>query len=57
MFDKVKQLGQLKKMRDQALKIQKQLAAETIELDEDDELRIGDRTEAGDGIFPGAAAS
>ncbi|AKM79112.1 MAG: hypothetical protein UX85_C0003G0091 [Candidatus Beckwithbacteria bacterium GW2011_GWB1_47_15] len=35
MFDKVKQLGQLKKMRDQALKIQKQLAAETIELDED----------------------
>jgi len=33
-FDKVKQLGQLKKMRDQAMAIQKQLAAEEIELDE-----------------------
>lgn len=35
MFDKVKQLGQLKKMRDQAVKIQKQLAQEEIEIDED----------------------
>jgi len=34
MFDKVKQLGQLKKMRDQAMAIQKQLAAETIEMEE-----------------------
>ena len=34
MLDKVKQLGQLKKMRDQAMAIQKQLAAETIELEE-----------------------
>ena len=34
MFDKVKQLGQLKKMRDQAMAIQKQLAAETIEIEE-----------------------
>lgn len=35
MFDKVKQLAQLKKMRDQAMAIQKQLAAEEIELNED----------------------
>jgi hypothetical protein len=35
MFDKVKQLAQLKKMRDQAMAIQKQLAAEEIELTED----------------------
>lgn len=34
VFDKVKQLGQLKKMRDQAMAIQKQLAAEEIELNE-----------------------
>lgn len=34
MFDKVKQLGKLKKMRDQAMAIQKQLAAETIEMEE-----------------------
>ncbi len=34
-FDKVKQLGQLKKMRDQAVKIQKQLAQEEIEINED----------------------
>ena len=34
-FDKVKQLGQLKKMRDQAMAIQKQLAAEEIEINED----------------------
>ncbi len=33
-FDKVKQLGQLKKMRDQAMAIQKQLAQEEIALDE-----------------------
>jgi hypothetical protein len=33
-FDKIKQLGQLKKMRDQAMQIQKQLAAEEIELEE-----------------------
>ena len=32
MFDKVKQLGQLKKMRDQAVRIQKQLKEEKIEL-------------------------
>ena len=35
MFDKVKQLANLKKMRDQAMAIQKQLAAEEIELSED----------------------
>jgi len=34
MFDKVKQLGELKKMRDQAMAIQRQLAAETIEVNE-----------------------
>ena len=34
MFDKVKQLGQLKKMRDQAMAIQKQLAAEKIEIED-----------------------
>lgn len=34
MFDKFKQLGQLKKMRDQALKIQKQLAQEKVEVSE-----------------------
>lgn len=39
MFDKVKQLGQLKKMRDQAMAIQKQLAAEEIEINEDN-IRI-----------------
>jgi nucleoid-associated protein EbfC len=35
MFDKVKQLGELKKMRDQAMAIQKQLAQEEIVIDED----------------------
>lgn len=35
MFDKVKQLGQLKKMRDQAMAIQKQLAQEEIIIEED----------------------
>ena len=36
MLDKVKQLGDLKKMRDQAMKIQKQLAAEEIVVEEGD---------------------
>lgn len=36
MFDKVKQLGELKRMRDEAVRIQKQLAAETIEVNEGD---------------------
>ena len=35
MFDKIKQLGQLKKMRDQAMAIQKQLAAEELVIEED----------------------
>ena len=35
MFDKVKQLGQLKKMRDQAMAIQKQLSAEELTIEED----------------------
>lgn len=39
MFDKIKQLAQLKKMRDQAMAIQKQLAAEAIEINEDN-IRI-----------------
>lgn len=39
MFDKVKQLAQLKKMRDQAMAIQKQLAQEEIEINEDN-IRI-----------------
>jgi nucleoid-associated protein EbfC len=34
-FDKIKQLANLKKMRDQAMAIQKQLAVEEIEIDED----------------------
>ncbi len=34
-FDKIKQLGQLKKMRDQAMTIQKQLAQEEIAIEED----------------------
>lgn len=34
MFDKFKQLGELKKMRDQAMQIQKQLAEETVEVEE-----------------------
>jgi len=34
MFDKVKQLGELKKMRDQAVKIQKELKKEKIEIEE-----------------------
>lgn len=39
MFDKVKQLAQLKKMRDQAMAIQKQLGEEEIEINEDN-IRI-----------------
>ena len=35
MFDKIKQLGQLKKMRDQAMAIQKQLGQEEILIEED----------------------
>ncbi|MFH0943032.1 MAG: YbaB/EbfC family nucleoid-associated protein [Candidatus Beckwithbacteria bacterium] len=35
MFDKIKQLGQLKKMRDQAMAIQKQLSQEEIVIEED----------------------
>lgn len=35
MFDKFRQLGDFKKMRDQALALQKQLAAEKAEVDED----------------------
>lgn len=32
MFDKFKQLGELKKMRDEAMKIQKELAQELMEI-------------------------
>ncbi|MDZ7586704.1 MAG: YbaB/EbfC family nucleoid-associated protein [Patescibacteria group bacterium] len=35
MFDKIKQLGNLKKMRDQAMAIQKQLGQEEIVIEED----------------------
>lgn len=34
MFDKFKQLGELKKMRDQAMQMQKALAQERIEVEE-----------------------
>ena len=34
VFDKLKQLGELKKMRDQALQIQRQLAAEEVIVEE-----------------------
>lgn len=34
MFDKVKQLGELKKMRDQAMAVQRQLKEERIEVEE-----------------------
>jgi hypothetical protein len=34
MFDKLKQLGELKKMRDQAIALQKKLAEEIITLEE-----------------------
>lgn len=33
MFNPIQQLGELKKMRDQAMQIQKQLQAEEIEID------------------------
>lgn len=36
MFDKFKQIGELKKMRDEALRIQRELAAEKIEMEEGD---------------------
>ena len=39
MFDKIKQLADLKKMRDQAMAIKKQLAQEEIEINEDN-IRI-----------------
>ena len=39
MFDKIKQLADLKKMRGQAMAIQKQLAQEEIEINEDN-IRI-----------------
>jgi len=35
MFDKFRQLGELKKMRDQAMQIQKALSQERVEVDED----------------------
>jgi len=35
MFDKFKQIGELKKMRDEALRIQRELAAEKIEIEEE----------------------
>ena len=34
MFDKFKQLGELKKMRDQAMQIQKALSQERVEVEE-----------------------
>ena len=36
MFDKFKQIGELKKMRDEAMRIQKELAAEKVEISEGD---------------------
>ena len=36
MFDKFKQLGELKKMRDEALRIQKELASEKVDINEGD---------------------
>mgnify|MGYP001607165472 FL=1 len=39
MFDKFKQIGEMKKMRDEALRIQKELAAERVEINEG-EVRI-----------------
>jgi DNA-binding protein YbaB len=36
MFDKFKQLGEIKKMRDEALRIQRELAAEKVEINEGD---------------------
>jgi len=34
MFDKFKQLGEMKKMRDEAMRIQRELTAEKVELNE-----------------------
>ena len=34
MFDKFKQLGEIKKMRDEAMRIQRELAAEKVEVEE-----------------------
>lgn len=34
VFEKLKQLGELKKMRDQAVRLQKELAKEQVELEE-----------------------
>jgi len=34
VFDKIKQLGQLKKARDEAMKIQRELALEQLEINE-----------------------
>ena len=39
MFDKFKEIGEMKKMRDEALRIQKELAAERVEINEG-EVRI-----------------
>ena len=39
MFDKFKQLGEIKKMRDEAMRIQRELAAEKVEINEG-EIRI-----------------
>lgn len=36
MFDKFKQMGEMKKMRDEALRIQRELAKEKIEVNEGD---------------------
>lgn len=36
MFDKFKQIGELKKMRDEAMKIQRELASEKVEINEGD---------------------
>lgn len=35
MFDKLKQLGELKKMRDQAMQLKQQLAAQEVVVEED----------------------
>lgn len=36
MFDKFKQIGELKKMRDEAMRIQRELAVEKVEINEGD---------------------
>lgn len=40
MFDKLKQLGELKKMRDQAMAIQKELSQEMIEVNKNGVLVV-----------------